>query len=100
MHAVAGDDQSVRQLFNSGPLFWLTTLRALQTSVFIVLGRIFSHDSEHNLATLLRVAEEDHDIFSRKSLAKRKSEIAGLVDLRYVLIFSALVCDSSTDCRL
>lgn len=84
MHAVAGEHRSVRQLFNSSPLFWLTTLRALQTSVFIVLGRIFSQDSEHNLDALLRIAEEDHEIFSRESLARRKSEIPGLDVDEYV----------------
>jgi hypothetical protein len=78
MHAVAGDHEVVRQLYNSNPLFWLTTLRALQTSVFIVLGRIFSQDSEHNLDVLLGVADKDQAIFSRDSLARRKSEIAGL----------------------
>src|ERR1700679_3076964 len=57
MHAVAAEDKSVRQLFNSFPLFWLTTLRGLQTSLFMVLGRIFSQDSEHNLDALLGLAE-------------------------------------------
>jgi hypothetical protein len=84
MHAVAGEQKSVRELYNSAPLFWLTTLRALQTSVFIVLGRIFSHESEHNVSALLRVATEDHEIFSLKSLARRKSDIAGLDVERYV----------------
>ena len=84
MHAVAGDQKTVRQLYNATPLFWLTTLRALQTSVFIVLGRIFSQDSEHNLDVLLRIAEEDQGIFSRDSLARRKSEIAGLDVNKYV----------------
>src|SRR5258708_1209990 len=78
MHAAAGDHKAVRQLYNSSPLFWLTTLRALQTSAFIVLGRIFSQESEHNLDALLGIAEKDQDIFSRESLARRKSEIAGL----------------------
>lgn len=78
MHAVAGDHKEVPALYNSNPLFWLTTLRALQTSVFMVLGRIFSQESEHNLDKLLRIAEEDQHIFSCDSLAKRKSEIAGL----------------------
>src|ERR1700730_11167613 len=64
MHAVAGEHKSVRQIFNSDPLFWLTTLRALQTSVFIVLGRIFSQESEHNLDVLLRITEDDQQIFS------------------------------------
>jgi hypothetical protein len=84
MHGAAGDHKSVRALFNSTPLFWLTTLRALQTSVFIVLGRIFSQDSEHNLDALLRIAEEDQVIFSRESLARRKSEISGLDVNEYV----------------
>jgi hypothetical protein len=84
MHAVAGDQNTVRQLYNANPLFWLTALRALQTSVFIVLGRIFSQDSEHNLDALLRIAEEDQAIFSRDSLARRKSEIAGLDVNEYV----------------
>jgi hypothetical protein len=84
MHAVAGDHKSVRQVFNSDPLFWMTTLRALQTSVFIVLGRIFSQDSEHNLDALLGIAEQDREIFSRESLARRKSEIQGLDVDKYV----------------
>jgi AbiU2 len=84
MHAVAGENKSVRQLFNSSPLFWLTTLRGLQTSAFIVLGRIFSQESEHNLDTLLRITEEDREIFSRESLAMRKSEIPGLDVQEYV----------------
>ena len=84
MHAVAGEHKSVRQLFNSDPLFWLTTLRALQTSVFMVLGRIFAQESEHNLDVLLRIAEEDREIFSRESLARRKSAIPGLDVQEYV----------------
>jgi hypothetical protein len=84
MHAVAGDHKEVRQLYNSAPLFWLTTLRALQTSVFIVLGRIFSQDSEHNLDALLGIAERDREIFSRASLALRKSQIPGLDVNKYV----------------
>lgn len=84
MHAVAGDHKEVRRLYNSAPLFWLTALRALQTSVFIVLGRIFSQDSEHNLDALLGIAEQDREIFSRESLARRKSEIPGLDVNKYV----------------
>jgi hypothetical protein len=84
MHAVAGDYKEVRGLYNAGPLFWMTTLRALQTSAFIVLGRIFSQDSEHNLDALLGIAEKDREIFSKKSLARRKSEIPGLDVDEYV----------------
>jgi hypothetical protein len=84
MHAVAADDRAVRQLYNAFPLFWLTTLRGLQTSLFMVLGRIFSQDSEHNIDGLLGIAEADQEIFSRESLAKRKSVIAGLNVEAYV----------------
>jgi len=84
MHAVAGDSKEVRGLYNAGPLFWMTTLRALQTSAFIVLGRIFSQDSEHNLDALLGIAEKDREIFSKNSLARRKSEIPGLDVDKYV----------------
>jgi hypothetical protein len=84
MHAVAVEDQSVRQLYNTFPLFWLTTLRGLQTSLYMVLGRIFSQESEHSLDGLLRIAEADREIFSRESLAERKSTIAGLDVQAYV----------------
>jgi HEPN superfamily AbiU2-like protein len=84
MHAVATEDQAVRQLFNTFPLFWLTTLRGLQTSLFMVLGRIFSQDSEHNLDALLKLAETNREIFSRESLATRKSSITGLDVKAYV----------------
>src|SRR5262245_6536249 len=83
MHAVAGDHKSVRQLYNSAPLFWLTTLRSLQTSRVIVLRRIFSQDSEPNLDRLVRIAEEDQEICSHKSPARRKSEIAGFDGSEY-----------------
>jgi hypothetical protein len=84
MHAVAGEQRAVRDLYNSAPLFWLTTLRALQTSVFIVLGRIFSLESEHGVHSLLRLAMRDREIFSLESLARRKSEIAGLDVVEYI----------------
>lgn len=84
MHAVAAEEKAVRQLFNTYPLFWLTTLRGLQTSLFMVLGRIFSQDSEHNLNAMLKLAETDREIFTRESLATRKSSIQGLDVQAYV----------------
>jgi len=84
MHAVAAEDKAVRQLFNTYPLYWLTTLRGLQTSLFMVLGRIFSQDSEHNLNALVKLAETDREIFTRESLAARKGSITGLDVQAYV----------------
>ncbi len=84
MHAVAAEDRSVRQLYNTCPLFWLTTLRGLQISLFMVLGRIFSQESKHNINALLKIAETDREIFSRDSLAARKSTIQSLDVQAYV----------------
>src|SRR5258707_11554887 len=50
----------------------------------MVLGRIFSQESEHTLDGLLRIAEADRESFSRESLATRKSSIAGLDVQAYV----------------
>ena len=61
MYAVAAEDKSVRQIFNTYPLFWLTTLRGLQTSLFM-LGRIFSQDSEHNIDALLKLGDRSHEL--------------------------------------
>lgn len=54
------------------PLFWKTNLGALQTSLFIVLGRIFDQSSNHNIDKLLRIAQENIGIFSKPALAGRK----------------------------
>ena len=45
---------------------------AYQTSFFIVLGRIFDQKSPHNIDRLLKVAQENIDIFKKASLEKRK----------------------------
>ena len=46
---IVGENRKVLSLVNQTPLFWNTTLGALQTSFFIVLGRIFDQTSEHNI---------------------------------------------------
>src|SRR5438552_14088519 len=48
IHAVAGDHRSVYRLLNGSALFWNTILAGLQTSTFIVLGRILDQSSAHN----------------------------------------------------
>jgi len=72
VRAVAVDRESVRELLNQTPLFWNTCLGALQTATFIVLGRIFDQDSDHNLDKLLRIAQDNSEIFSRVALGQRK----------------------------
>jgi hypothetical protein len=72
VHAVAEHHQSVYQLLNKAPLFWNTSLGALQTAAFIALGRVFDQKSTHNLDRLLRVAQDNPQIFSKAALGRRK----------------------------
>jgi hypothetical protein len=69
VHAVAYESKHVSDRLNTAPLFWNTCLGALQTSAFIALGRIFDQDSVHNLDRLLRMAQENSQIFSKAALA-------------------------------
>ncbi len=57
---------------NVAPLLWRTILGSLQKSAFIALGRIFDQKSPYNLDRLIRVAQDNIEIFSKKSLALRK----------------------------
>lgn len=72
IHASAGADKAVFRLLNTAPLFWNTILGGLQTAAFVALGRIFDSDSTHNLARLLRLAQDNPQIFSKAALARRK----------------------------
>src|SRR5947209_5308569 len=72
VHAVAYEKEDIRDLLNTAPLFWNTCLAALQTSTFIALGRIFDQKSPHNLDRVLRIAQDNPQIFSKAALARRK----------------------------
>jgi hypothetical protein len=72
IHAVAGDHRPVQRLLNGSALFWNTILAGLQTSTFIVLGRILDQSSAHNVDRVLKIAQSHPDIFSRPALGKRK----------------------------
>lgn len=65
IHACAGDTPTVHRLLNTAPLFWNSTLGALQTSTFVVLGRIFDQSSPHNIGVILALAEGNSSIFSK-----------------------------------
>lgn len=73
-NSVLSENKQALNIVNLTPLFWLTNVGALQTSSFIVLGRIFDQDpkSKHNIDRLLRVAQEHSDIFSAEALEVRK----------------------------
>ena len=53
---------------------------SLQTSFFMVLGRIFDQDSKHNIDKLVKTAQENREIFSKGALAKRKTEQSNNAD--------------------
>ncbi|SHM31668.1 hypothetical protein [Bradyrhizobium lablabi] len=72
IHAAAGDKKSIYRLLNTAPLFWNTVLGGLQTSAFIVLGRVFDQTSPHNVGVLLALARNNPSIFSKEALERRK----------------------------
>ncbi len=73
VHEVASKDERVDAALNKAPLFWNTTLGALQTATFITLGRIFDQDQKtHNIDRVIRIGQNNLAIFSRDALAARK----------------------------
>jgi hypothetical protein len=72
VHAIAADRPEVHRLLNTAPLFWNTALHALQLSAHIVLGRIFDQNSPHNIDTVLRLGQQNLEIFSKEALGARK----------------------------
>lgn len=77
IHAVAFEDNRVLDLLNSAPLFWNTCAGALQMSAFIALGRVFDQKSTHNIDNVLRIAQDNPQIFSKDALAARKHKSTG-----------------------
>ena len=77
IHAVAGTNDEVRRALNNEALFWNTVLGSLQTSVFIVLGRVFDPNNQHGPYAVLRAARGDPAVFGFDALAERKRKIFG-----------------------
>jgi hypothetical protein len=80
INAALADNEKALRIVNETPLFWRTNAGALQTSYFIVLGRVFDQSSSHNIDRLLQAAQDNADIFSKEALEARKrkgSENAG-----------------------
>ena len=72
INASLTDNKKALDIVNKSPLFWNTTIGALQTSFFIALGRVFDQQSNHNVDRLLKVAQENSEIFSAEALKNRK----------------------------
>jgi hypothetical protein len=76
IHASAGPDKSVHRLLNTAPLFWNTVLGGLQAAAFVAMGRVFDQKSTHNVDRLLKLAQDNPQIFSKAALARRKQGTA------------------------
>ena len=73
IHAVAGDRPAVYRFLNRAPLFWKTNLGALQTSSFIVLGRIFDQSSGHNVDRLLKIGQTNLGILQQGGVGRAQA---------------------------
>ncbi len=81
VHAVAAGDKSVVRALNSAPLFWNTSLGALQTATLVTLDRVFyTKRGNHSINRLLRIARGNLHIFSKQALAARIREISATAD--------------------
>ena len=73
IHSFLVKNEKALRLVNETPLFWLTIAGALQTSFFISLGRIFDQETKtHNVYKLLKISQDNSDIFSKEALEARK----------------------------
>jgi HEPN superfamily AbiU2-like protein len=66
VHALAGKHEEIETVLNEAPLFWNTSLGALQSAAFVTLGRIFDQKSPHNVDRLLQIARQSLPIFSKR----------------------------------
>lgn len=81
VHEVAAKDNGIVAALNKAPLFWNTSLGALQTSAFIALGRIFDQEQNtHNIDRVLRIGQRNPQIFSLDALADRKRRASSNAD--------------------
>jgi len=74
INTLARNDPNVLRALNKDPLFWRIQVHALQTTLFITLGRIF--DTGSDAITIQRVVRETRghmEFFTRQALGARKA---------------------------
>lgn len=69
---LALNDSGVARRAGEAALFWNAMQCSLQASAFLSLGRMFDQSSPHNIDRLIRIAQEDANLFSADSLRARK----------------------------
>ncbi len=80
INVALADNEKALRIVNETPQFWRINMGALQTSCFIALGRVFDQSSRHNIGRLLKVAQDNMDIFSKEALEARKRKGSKNVD--------------------
>lgn len=73
IHFLSSRDKAVLGLLNQAPMFWNTSIGALREALFIALGRVFDQDGRtHNVDRLLKVAQDNPDLFKASAPRWRK----------------------------
>jgi hypothetical protein len=73
INCISLTDQDVRSALNRHALFWNVQVYSLQTSLMMVLGRIFDTDGDvHSVHKVISATLSNVKIFSKDSLEKRK----------------------------
>ena len=73
IHFLSSRDKAVLGLLNQAPMFWNTNIGALREAMFIALSRVFDQDPQtHNINRLLKVAQDNPDIFEVSAPRWRK----------------------------
>ncbi len=74
MNCISLTDNDVFVALNKHALFWNAQIYSLQTSLMIVLGRIFDTDGDvQSVHTVMKATLANLNLFSRESLRRRKS---------------------------
>lgn len=82
-HKYASGRSPAVTAINKNALFWRTSLGALQTALFITLGRIFDKDPRsHGIDRLLSEAAQNPQIFSRVRQSGREAYVPTPNDFR------------------
>ena len=75
IHTVAGASRPIREHVNENALFWNIALHALQSALILALGRVFEHNTPHNIHTFMQVTSDNRIAFLRVALGRRKAAI-------------------------
>jgi hypothetical protein len=80
IHATAHGKDRIQCKLNATPYFWQTVFSSLQSTQFILLGRVFDSDSKHNVHTLLQLAQTNLGIFSKEAFTRRRRKESANAD--------------------